>query len=164
MINRTDFTDHEWKQLKGLPFMIGSGIVVVSRSGAIGKIKEAMSLISSSREAAKQFPDNQFIQELLSSEDAKSSQEEHHEENLPVNDSAQVTDFLMERCREVVTILDTKVSAEEANDYKRWIVASAEHVANTSKSGGFLGIGGKHIDDREAQFLQTLRETLGISA
>ncbi|GCE05798.1 hypothetical protein [Dictyobacter aurantiacus] len=164
MINRTDFTDHEWKQLEDLPIIIGSGIVAISRSGAIGKIKEAMSLISGPREAAKQFPANQLIQELLSSEGTKSSQEEDHEKVLFVNDPAQVTGFLMERCREVVTILDSKVSVEEANDYKRWIVASAEHVANTSKSGGFLGFGGKHIDDREAQFLQTLRETLGISA
>lgn len=36
-----------------------------------------------------------------------------------------------------------------------------EHVANASKSGGFLDHGGKSIDEHEAKFLQDLQETLG---
>lgn len=160
MTGQTDYTEHEWELLKGLPFIAASGVIAASKSRAIGKVKEAFAIAPGTLEAARQFPDNQLIQELLSKskEEAKG---EHQHEKSHVDDRVQVAEYVLAQCREAVAILESKSSAEEAAEYKRWVVASAEHVARASKSGGFLGLGGKLIDEQEAQFLQTLQETLG---
>ena len=61
-------------------------------------------------------------------------------------------------------MLEQKSTQQEIEEYKRWLWLAAEHVAKVAKSGGFLGIGAKLIDDDEAAFLETLRETLGLAA
>ncbi|HZR39268.1 MAG TPA: hypothetical protein VFB12_04085 [Ktedonobacteraceae bacterium] len=160
MTTQTDYTPQEWEQLKDLPYLAAAGVVGSSHRGAIKKIKEAFSIISSARNSAKQFPNNELIQSLSSEHNIQHDSKDH--ESTTLDNNEEITAYALEQCREVISILESKSTPEEATEYKRWIVLSAEHVANAAKSGGFLGLGPKHIDADEARFLQNLKETLGL--
>ena len=163
MTARIDYTVKEWEILDELPYLMGAAMIAVSRSGVAGKIKEAFSIISAASEPAKQFPDNLLIQELLSLH-IEIENQERIEVKHGVQGKEEVVPFVLDRCRAAMSILEQKSTAQEAEEYKRWLWLAAEHVAKAAKSGSILGIGGKLIDDDEAAFLETLRETLGLPA
>jgi hypothetical protein len=52
--------------------------------------------------------------------------------------------------------------AEEAAAYKKAVVDGATRVAEASKEGGFLGIGGKQVSDAEVTAINNIKRTLGI--
>lgn len=158
MTARIDYTSQEWETLDDLPYLMGAAIIVVSHSGALGKIKEAFSIISAASEPAKQFPDNMLIQELLSLHIESQGMEEKHR----IQGKEEVVSFVLEKCHEAMKILEQKSTQQETEEYKRWLWLAAEHVAKAASSGGFLGVGARLIDDDEAAFLETLRETLGL--
>lgn len=180
MTTRTDYTTKEWETLHELPYLVGTGIATVSQSGIIGKIREAISILPAISKSAQQVPGNTLIQELLASyiesqvEKAKKVAEpinqvaeklkEHRtkEKYGPELGKEEIVPLVLQKSREAMSILEQKSTREETEAYKRWLLLAAEHVAKVSRSGGFLLIGSKLIDDNEAAFLKTLRETLGL--
>jgi hypothetical protein len=58
-------------------------------------------------------------------------------------------------------ILAAKSTPDEASGYVAWVLEIVDRVINRSKSGGFLGIGGKRIDEEEAEFRAELASALG---
>jgi hypothetical protein len=162
MTTQMDYTPEEWEQLEALPYLAAAGVIGASPRGAIRKIKEALSIYPSVRDSAKQFPNNELIQDLSSAQNIHHDSKEK-EHDLTIHDNhEEITAYVLEQCREVIGILESKSTPEEAAEYKRWVLLSGEHVANTAKRGGFLGLGPKHIDVDEAKFLQNLKETLGL--
>ena len=71
---------------------------------------------------------------------------------------AEVAD---KRLRDAMAILSAKATAEEIDDYKRFVMAVAQAVASAHKEGGFLGIGGTEISDAENQALDEISVALG---
>lgn len=53
-------------------------------------------------------------------------------------------------------VLQSKATAEELDDYRRFVVALAERVANAHKEGSFLGIGGTRISEKEQTALDAI--------
>ncbi|HKF66674.1 MAG TPA: hypothetical protein VKB36_09100, partial [Vicinamibacterales bacterium] len=51
-------------------------------------------------------------------------------------------------------------SPAEAQPYKMWLAAVARKVAEASKEGGFLGIGGTLVSAKEEEALKELDEVL----
>jgi hypothetical protein len=60
--------------------------------------------------------------------------------------------------------LESKATNEEAEDYKRFIVALADTVAHAKKEGGVLGIGGKQVSEQERAAIEEIASTLGTEA
>jgi hypothetical protein len=58
-------------------------------------------------------------------------------------------------------ILAAKSAPDEINGYVAWVLEIVDRVINRSKSGGFLGIGGKRVDEEEAEFRAELAAALG---
>jgi hypothetical protein len=64
--------------------------------------------------------------------------------------------------REALAILEAKATPEEAEAYKRVCLEIAQRVAERTKSGGVLGIGGERVSGGEQAAIDRLRSTLGI--
>ncbi|MDG2614679.1 hypothetical protein P7L53_00335 [Thermoleptolyngbya sichuanensis XZ-Cy5] len=60
----------------------------------------------------------------------------------------------------VKSVLATKVTGVQANEYRDWLLAIATKVAEAVKEGGFLGIGGEKISQAEASVLRKLEDAL----
>src|ERR1041385_2837078 len=122
MSARIDYTDKEWETLDELPYLVGAAMITVSHSGVAGKIKEAFSIISAASDPAKQFPENMLIQELLS---LHLEDQERIEIKHGVQGKEEVVPFVLDRCRDAMSILEQKSTAHETEEYKRWLWLAA---------------------------------------
>ncbi|GCE46157.1 hypothetical protein EI42_01127 [Thermosporothrix hazakensis] len=160
MSTKADYTTEEWNILASLPYMIGATLVAVSKSGAIGKTREALSLYSKVRETTQKFAAVPLIQELFTGGEVQVKETRKE----TISEKEQLILLTFERCRAALTLLESKTTPEEVEAYKQWLYQSAERIAGVSKGGGFLGIGAKRIDEQEATVLAQLREILGVQA
>ncbi len=55
-------------------------------------------------------------------------------------------------------------SPAEVDEFKQWLMTIANRTAEAAKEGGFLGIGGTKVSDKEKTELATLASALGVSA
>jgi hypothetical protein len=159
MSTRTDYSPREWNLLKDLPYLVAAAIISTSLSGGYGKMREAFSIMPAVRRTARQFPDNTLIQELREVKSDKSWQSDGVVENLG---RERIGPFVLEKCREALSVLEEKSTPDEIEQYKLWLLLVAKYVANAAKSGGFLGLGSLFVDKGEAQWIQQLTSTLGI--
>jgi len=64
--------------------------------------------------------------------------------------------------QEGISLMEAKATPEDVDALKRFCLDVAEHAAEATKSGGFLGIGGKRISQAESLALDQIASTLGI--
>ncbi len=50
---------------------------------------------------------------------------------------------------------------KDADEYRLWIITIAQKVAEATKEGGFLGIGGKRVTVAEMAALKEIAEAIG---
>ena len=55
-------------------------------------------------------------------------------------------------------------SADEVDEYRRFLLDVAQKAAEASKEGGFLGIGAVLVSDQEKAAIARLTEALGVTA
>jgi hypothetical protein len=54
-----------------------------------------------------------------------------------------------------------KATAEEAEAFRRWLVATAQAAADAAKEGGFMGFGAEQVSAGEQKMLDQIRGALG---
>jgi hypothetical protein len=82
--------------------------------------------------------------------------------DVPMGDRAKTKDALIEVIKAAVGAIQSK-SPAEAESYKAWLTSVAARVAQASKEGGFLGIGGTQVSAEEQDALKQLAEVLGTA-
>ena len=65
-------------------------------------------------------------------------------------------------CRQVVALVDSKAKPQVAQEFKQWLVAVAQKVAEAAKEGGFLGFGGTQVSEQEAATIKELSTALAV--
>jgi hypothetical protein len=65
--------------------------------------------------------------------------------------------------REVSAILDAKAPSD-AVAFKAWLRGISQKVAEASKEGSFLGVGGGQVSDAEKATLADISKALGTGA
>ncbi|MBW4698788.1 MAG: hypothetical protein KME03_12995 [Aphanocapsa lilacina HA4352-LM1] len=159
MTSKADFSAGEWRLLRETPLSIGAAVMVAdTASGFFGMLQEGVALAMGAIACAADFPDNNIIQSILS--------EEKQLDTKPRLDSPEArTQFKAETidlCRQSVALLAEKATPQEAEEYRRWLVAIARKVAEAAKEGGFLGIGGQRVSEAEAAYLTQIDTALGV--
>jgi hypothetical protein len=81
-----------------------------------------------------------------------------------VNSAAALTQQVLADTRTAASLLNSKASPKEAQEYRDWTMAIAEKVANAATEGGFLGFGGERLSAPEKALLEQIRAALGGSA
>ena len=76
--------------------------------------------------------------------------------------SGDVRARAIETCRAVADLLETKASAGEAFEYKRWVLVVAEKVASAAKEGGLFGFGGEQVSGAEVATINEIGEALRV--
>ncbi len=159
MSNVSNFTPEELNLMREIIPLTGFAVAVAGNSGIIGTFKEAAATVKGIGEAAAKYPQNELIQSLLKD---FSQNRPIMPKYSPLESGIQEkikTDALA-KTRQVVAGLTQKATPQEVSEFKQWILAVSESVANAAKEGGFLGIGGERVSAAEKMVLNDLQGVL----
>ncbi len=168
MPRRADYSSEEWALLASAPEIIGLGMLGVSRSGPVGKLRELLILRSclQAHTIPLEFRQNSLVMDIL----GDSSARPHKPLTPPSTDDSWATLIVMviaarlhmlEYSEEVAALIADRAPRDEAAGLKRWLMLIARRVAGAS-GDGWLGMGPK-VSDVENAMLQQLSMSLQIT-
>ncbi len=77
-------------------------------------------------------------------------------------DREHFIDEALAYCRRAVALIRSRDEVEQ-QEYRQWVYEIACAVAEASRTGGFLGFGGKQVSEAEAAMLSQLAAALDVS-
>lgn len=154
------FTSEEWNHLLRAPMLAAYAVAGAAPSRQEDFVREmagvAEAVVEVEHSVAKDSLLGEVIADIVSNaEDDKRGQTE----KLSLDD-ARVR--AIDTCRKVAATLETKVSPEEAYQYKRWVLVVAERVAEAAREGGAFGFGGEQISGSEIAAINEIGEAIRI--
>ncbi len=164
---KRQFTAEQWTAISAFPALAAGYVAVAGHSGPLGSMKEFAALtkvfdpaaltggsalldaIWNSRQVA--------VKKAAETGDLGAIGLDHFD---PDNEEMVQSKVLAvaAKAREALS----KVSPEEAATYRNEVIKAATAVADSSKEGGFLGIGGQVISENERVALDKIRAALGV--
>ncbi len=150
MIRKADFNAEEWQHVVEGPLAAGLLVAVADRGGTL---RESLSLGRAYAEARKQSGGQGLLDDLVASPPQLDPRE--------LGSPDQLRDQALARLREAVDLVEAKAEADEAADYKRFVMTLADTVAHAHREGGFLGIGGKDVSEQEQAALDEIAAAVG---
>jgi len=163
MTTKTDYTSEEWNQLLESPLQADLYVIYADPS-ITGMFKEMKALFKAVLEQT--IPEG--AQELVGSLVADIKEKSENKEPLPSSDDMskgdpkEVMARMLEFVQGVAALVDAKATSEEAAGFKEWLYAVAKAVSEAVKEGGFMGMGGERVSDKEKAALENLKSTLGL--
>jgi hypothetical protein len=149
MTGKADFTDEEWKTvLEGPP---SAGLVVIL-SDRGGSIRETFSMAKAYTEARKQHGESELLDEVASAKPEM--------DRTRAGSPDELKQHNLDNVRQGVEVLKTKASDDEVEQYKKFVLGLAEHVAEARKEG-FLGLSGERVSDAERAAIGEVETALG---
>src|SRR4029450_6466097 len=158
MSTKNDYSAEEWKAISAAPVAAGLLITLSDASGPVGIAKEAMAVGKAISDSA--LGDAPEIVKSVG-ESVRSAGGRPELPDVPHGDLAKTKEALISVIKTAVGALQTK-SPTEVESYKAWLVSVAAKVAQASKEGGFLGIGGTLVSNDEQEALKQLTDVLGV--
>jgi hypothetical protein len=157
---RDKFAPEEWKSLLKTPMLVSYAVAGADPSGKQGFIQEmsavADGIIAGGERAAKDSLLGVVVTDILANaEDEQRGQTE----KLSVT---EVKERALENCRAVASLLQSKASPEDAEEYKSWIIAVAHRVAAAAKEGGIMGFGGTQISGSEIEVINEIGAAIEV--
>jgi len=159
MTTKAEFNAEEWSRVLLGPFVAGLTLVAAERGGTL---RESVEMAKVYAEEKQDPAAPELIRELVAdrpSVDAERFAPEGGERATPEDVRARGHEIL----RNALGVLEGKADPAEIEAYKRFCLEIAERVAERTKSGGVLGVGGKQVSDAEQAALTELGTTLGIA-
>ena len=166
MADMQNFTPDEWtKVLQGV--MLASMAVTAAEPGGLwGTLMETF--VGGSTMAASKFDpySNELIKAVIADfETAKGryAVQESLRKDFAGLKPPDVVQHSLTNLRDLSAILDAKAPGD-ADGFKAWLRDISQRVAEASKEGSFLGVGGVQISDAEKVTLADISKALGTSA
>lgn len=167
MTTRADYTGEEWALLVEAPRMVALGMLAVSKSGPVGKLREALALRAClrMRAAPEEVRRHPLIAAILAKQPVRDRELTEplsaHGNPLPLLSAIIVARLrMLEHSEKVAALLADKTPYSEAYAVKRWLLWIARRIASAS-GDGWLGTGQK-ISDAESSMLDRLATSLGM--
>jgi hypothetical protein len=156
MTAKQDFTEEEWTRIRRAPLVAGVAIALADPGGPIELAKETMASLRSST-----LPPSQ--EELLASVALDVQAMTQHKQNLLGDFKPKNGQQVLDELRGVNELVTAKATPEEAEAFRRWLVAAAQAAADAAKEGGFMGFGGEQVSAGEQRMLDQVRAALGMT-
>jgi hypothetical protein len=165
MTDKSNFTPEEWKLF--LQSVIAAGIAVTAAepSGLWGLLKESFAGGSELAKAKMDPGANALIKAVVAdfSTAEGSAARDGLKNTFKGSKPAEIKDKCIEILRQTAAIVDAKAPAD-ATALKNWLQQISQHVAEASKEGGFLGVGGVPVSDAEKATLTEISSALKLAA
>jgi hypothetical protein len=161
VVAKVDFSEAEWKSVIGALPMTGLAIASSSPNGPFGVMKEMMSIGMAMAEVLKTGSSNSLINAIIEDMKARATKPEAP---AGITSHEQAMNAALAHLKAVGALVDAKCGASEALEFKRWLVALAQRVAEACNEGGFFGIGGVRVSEAEKAAIGKVASSLGVSA
>jgi hypothetical protein len=148
MTGKADFTEEEWKTILEGPPSAGLLVILSDRGGSI---RETFSMAKAYTEARKQHGDSELLDEIVSAKPEM--------DRTRAGSPDELKQHNLDNIRQAISLLKTKASDEEVEEYRKFVEGLAEHVAEARKEG-FLGLGGERVSDAERQAIEEVKSAL----
>ena len=147
MTGKADFTEDEWKLvLEGPP---AAGLIVAAAQRG-GTFREAFAISKAYVDARKEHGASELLDEI---ESAKPQIDRHR-----FGSSQELKDNGLQIIRDAVALLEGKATAEEVEEYKRFVVTLAHKVAAAHREHG------TDVSPAEQAALDEISSTLGVAS
>jgi hypothetical protein len=158
---KADFTAEEWSQLRQAPPLAGLYVLVAESGGAA---TESLSIAEVYGDVQERWwgPNHPAgLADEIAGEGPELDRARFGTLPDQINVDAVRGEGLTQ-IRTTVAMLAGKATSEEVNDYRQFAFGLAQRVAQSHKEGGFLGIGGTRVSDKEQVALDEIAQALGI--
>ena len=157
---RDKFTPDEWKNLLGVPMLAAYAVAGAAPSKQEDFVREMAAVAQGVSEGEQRAAGGSLLGAVIAdivadAEDGRSGPTERVS-------AGDIRSRALEACRTANAALGAKVSAEEAYEYKRWVLAVAERVASAAKEGGLFGYGGEQVSGGEVAAINEIGEAIGV--
>jgi hypothetical protein len=147
MTGKGDFTPEEWTVvLEGPP---SAGLIVITAQRG-GTFRETYSMAKAYTEARQDHGASELLDEIVSAKP--------HVDHTRYSSPDELKQAGLQRIRDAVALLEAKATAEEADEYRRFVVTLAEKVANAHREGGDSA-----VSDAERAAIEEIRGALDAS-
>jgi hypothetical protein len=144
MTGKTDLTEDEWKLiLEGPP---SAGLIVLSAQRG-GSFRESIAMAKAYVEARSQHGHSELLDEIVAARPQPDHTRYHSVEELKQHG--------LQHLREAVELLERKATAEEAEDYRRFVLTLADKVATAHREGG------ESVSEAERAAIEEISTSLG---
>jgi hypothetical protein len=160
MTTHANFTQDEWKLLSDVPLLVAAAVAAASPSGMVGTVKEGSSFVTSMLSAAKQYPQNTLIQDVIPRSFDANQMRSWIQTAKGVMQGAQAERLKnegLDASRRIAQMLDQRSSPQEAVEFKRWLLSIGEGVAKAASEGG------AQVSCQETQMLTDLAIALNVT-
>ena len=144
MTTQAAFTPEEWKVVLEGPSTAGM-IVITSAHG--GTFRETIAMSKAYTEARGQHGESELLDEIVSAKPKVDHTMYHSPEELRDQGLAHI--------RDAVALLESKATAEERDDYRRFVINLANEVAAAHREHG------QSVSPAEADAIQQITTALG---
>ena len=125
MTAKADFTPEEWDTVLEGPPSAGSLVVTASRGGTF---RETFAIGKAYTEARQQHGASQLLDEIVSAKPKMDHTRYHSVDELKQH--------ALQHIRDAVGTLERKATPDEVADYRRFVLALADRVANAHREDG----------------------------
>jgi len=144
MTTQAAFTPEEWKVVLEGPSTAGM-IVITSAHG--GTFRETIAMSKAYTEARGQHGESELLDEIVSAKPKVDHTMYHSPEELRDQGLAHI--------RDAMALLESKATAEERDDYRRFVLTLANEVAAAHREHG------QSVSPEEANAIQQITTALG---
>lgn len=170
-----NYSEEEMNLLANTPHIMGAAMAFAGNSGLFGTGKEMLVNAQSVMAGIKAYPDNALIQAILPNPQGGASEamdkmkkvRSWGMERMKANGVNSAQAFITQAvadCKAATELLAAKASAQEALEYKQWMLAIAEKVAMATTEGSTLGFGGEQFSTNEKNLLAEFQAALGTQS
>ena len=146
MTAKADFTPEEWEVvLEGPP---GAGMIVLTAQRG-GTFRETVAMAKAYAEARKQHGESQLLDEIVSAKPKMDHTRYHSAEELRDNGLGHL--------RDAMALLESKSTAGERDDYRRFVLTLANKVAAAHREHG------QSVSPAEEQAIEQITAALGAT-
>jgi hypothetical protein len=144
---KVDFTPEEWQVVLEGPPSAGMIVVTAQRGGTI---RETIAMAKAYVEARKHHGQSELLDEIVAAKPEMDHTRYHSAEELKESG--------LQHLRDAVDLLGRKASAEELEEYRRFVLRLADKVASAHREGG------EDVSAAERAALEEIAATLGTLA
>jgi hypothetical protein len=169
-----ELSEAEWALLADAPTTISSVMLAVADSGLIGTVLEEGAVAHAPAATARRYAENPLITTVLRQIKAqtrtyrptyqvRSRSGDQTRDRSRVEPRMRGDTDMLGLCAQIADLLEQKIEPQQAREFKEWLLAIGEAVANAAAEGGFVTVGGATINDREATTLHAMRNALRVA-
>ena len=146
MTTKAAFSPEEWEAVLEGPSTAGLMVIMASHGGTF---RETIAMSKAYAEARAQHGESELLDEVVAAKPKVDHTRYHSPEELRDNGHGHL--------RDVAALLESKATSEEVEEYRRFVLAVADKVANAHREHG------QSVSPAEEQAIQQISAALGTS-